>query len=260
MQRRDFLAASALGATAAVTSQTPLAQAQTADDARQYCEWRTFRLTTADKQPLIEKYLETAAIPAWGRMKLGPVGVFKEIGADATPSLHVLLVYPTLAAFATARDALDRDADYQKNAVDYFAAAKDDPAYERIDSWLMVAFEGFPKPAPPAKKPTVYELRTYNSYSEERARKKIEMFNKYELPIFPACGFENVFFGETLVGDDLPNLKYMLAAPDMAANEEGWKKFVANPDWGAVKDLPEYKDTVSNITKLFLTPTAYSQF
>jgi hypothetical protein len=260
MQRRDFLAASALATTAAVASQSQLARAQAAGDARQ-SRMAPYRLTKADKQPLIEKYLETAALPAWGRMKLGPVGVFKEIGADVTPSLHVLLVYPTpLAAFASAREALERDPDYQKNAVEYLAAVKDDPAYDRIDSWLMVAFEGFPKPAPPTKKPTVYELRTNNSHSEERARKKIEMFNKHELPIFPACGFENVFFGETLIGDDLPNLKYMLAAPDMAANEEGWKKFVANPDWAAVKDLPEYKDTVSNITKLFLTPTAYSQF
>jgi hypothetical protein len=85
------------------------------------------------------------------------------------------------------------------------------------------------------------------------------MFNNGEMPIFHKCGFENVFFGETLIGSGLPNLKYMLAAPDMAANEAGWKKFLADPAFTALKNDPQYADTVSKITKLFLAPTAYSQ-
>lgn len=257
MQRRDFLLMSA--ATVATGAVAAHSHAQAVEGNRSYYEWRTYRLPSADKQPLVDKYLETAALPAWKRMGLGPVGVFKEIGADATPAIHVLLVYPSLELFGAAREALERDPEYQKNAVEYLAAAKDDPAYERIDSWLLAAFSGYPNPTPPTKKPTVYELRTYDSHSEERARKKIEMFNKYELTLFPDCGFEDIFFGETLIGDDLPNLKYMLAAPDMAANEEGWKKFVAHPDWLKVKDLPEFRDTVTKITRLYLAPTAYSQ-
>jgi hypothetical protein len=200
-----------------------------------------------------------AAPPAWERLELGPVGVFKEVGNDATPAIHVLLTYPSLEALGTVRDKLDRDRGYQMNAVEYLAAAKDNPAYNRIDSWLLVAFEAAPEPTPPKNKPKLYELRTYESHTEERARKKIEMFNRYEIPIFPACGFENVFFGETLVGSGLPCLKYMLAAPDMAANEAGWQKFIGHPDWLKVRDLPEFKDTVSTINKLYLEPTAYSQ-
>ncbi len=258
MQRRDFLTASAIGA-AALASQSQVARAQAAATPRQYCEWRTYRAKDADKQAIVDKYLQSAAVPAWQRMGLGPVGVFQEIGADAGPSVHVLLVHPTIAAFAKERDTLEADAEYQKNAVEYLAARMDDPVFERIDSSLLVAFEGFPAPALPKNEPRVYELRTYESHSEERARKKIEMFNKYEIPIFPQCGFENVFFGETLIGPNLPNLKYMLAAPDMAANEEGWRTFINHPDWVAVRDLPEYKDTVSKIHKLFLEPTEYSQ-
>jgi hypothetical protein len=261
MKRRDFLAASAVATTAAAF---PLAaRAQAAADERQYCEWRTYRLGGAEQHALLEEYLQAAAIPAWGRMGLGPVGAFKEIagpgGSAPTASVHLLLVYPTLAAFAAARETLERDPDYRANSVDYFAATQDDPAFQRIDSWLMISFEGMPAPAAPAAKPRVFELRTYESHNEDRARAKINMFNSGEIPIFRACGFETVFFGEGLVGANLPHLKYMLAAPDMAANEAGWQKFVAHPDWLAMRDLPEYKDTVSNIQKLYLEPTAYSQ-
>lgn len=259
MQRREFLAASA-AATSAVAAAPLAAQAQGGgDDSRAIYEWRIYRVASPAKQAIVSKYLEAAAVPAWGRIGLGPVGVFREIGESAAPALRVLLTYPSLASFATAREALEADAEYQKNAVDYFAAAADDPSIERIDSWLMLPFAGAPKLTPPTKKPKVYELRTYESYNEERARKKIEMFNKYEIAIFPDCGFENVFFGETMVGANIPSLKYMLAAPDMAANEAGWKRFIEHPDWLKVRDLPEYKDTVSKITKLYLEPVPFSQ-
>jgi hypothetical protein len=102
-------------------------------------------------------------------------------------------------------------------------------------------------------------MRTYESFSEDRARAKVEMFNDGEIGIFPECGFENVFFGESLVGPGLPNLKYMLAAPDMPTNEKGWKTFLEHPDFVRMKDDPKYADTVSKITKLFLEPADYSQ-
>jgi hypothetical protein len=258
MQRRDFLTVSAVGA-AAVASRTQLARAQAAGAPRQYIEWRTYRVNDADKQAIVGNYLQSAAVPAWQRMGLGPVGAFKEIGEGAGQSLHVMLAHPTLEAFAKERTTLEADGDYQKNAVDYYAAAMSDPAFERIDSWLTIAFAGMPVPAPPQKDSRVYELRTYESHSEERARKKVEMFDKYEITIFPQCGFENVFFGEALIGSGLPCLKYMLAAPDMAANEEGWRQFINHPDWLAVRDLPEYKDTVSKITRLYLEALPFSQ-
>ena len=263
MQRRDFLAASAAATTVAASQQLVASAQAAAGDARQYCEWRTYRLKSAEKQALLEKYLQAAAIPAWGRMGLGPVGVFKEIAGEGAanpgPGIHVLLIYPTIDKFGAERTTLERDGEYQKNAVEYLAAAKSDAAFERMDSWLMISFEGMPKPAAPAKKPRVCELRTYESHSEERARKKIDMFNAGEIEIFRKCGFETVFFGESLIGANLPHLKYMLAAPDLAANAEGWGKFRSHPDWAAMKDLPEYKDTVTKVSRIYLEPTAYSQ-
>ena len=96
-------------------------------------------------------------------------------------------------------------------------------------------------------------------HSEAKAGRKIEMFNDGEIPIFREAGFETVFFGESLIGSGIPNLKYLLAAQDMEANRAGWKAFVGHPDWKAMKDLPKYADTVSHIDKQFLVPTSFSE-
>lgn len=265
MQRRDFLqtslqtsAAASLAACGLATS-TPAQAAASPTAERELYEWRTYRLADKAQQPGLHDYLKSAALPVWQRLGLGPVGVFTEIGPDAGPSIHVLLVYPNAATFVAAREAIEADADYLKGAANYRTAKRESPAYDRIDSSLMLAFSAAPKITPPAQKPRVLELRTYENHNDDRARAKVDMFNDGECDIFPKCGFENVFFGETLVGDNLPNLKYMLAAPDMATNEKGWKAFLESPDFIRMRDDPKYADTMPNITKLFLAPTDYSQ-
>lgn len=261
MQRRDFLQASITTTTAAAaTAACGLAVAAPSQSpARELYEWRTYRLSDASKQAKLHDYLKSAALPAWGRIGLGPVGVFTEIGPDAGPSIHVLLVYLTPDSLASSREALEQDAEYQKAAGAYLAAKKEAPAFDRIESSLLLAFAAAPKITPPARQPRVLEVRTYENHGEDRARAKVDMFNDGEINIFPKCGFENVFFGETLVGPNLPNLKYMLAAPDMAANEAGWKTFITHPDFVKMRDDPKYADTQPEITKLFLEPTDYSQ-
>ena len=172
--------------------------------------------------------------------------------------MHVLLIYPDANACAAAK-RLEADAGYKKAAADYLAAKKDDPAFDRIESWLLLAF---------ARRPADHAAGTRSRASwkfaptrttAKTARAKVDMFNDGEIGIFPKCGFENVFFGETLVGSGLPSLKYMLAAPDMAANEAGWKTFLAHPDFVRMKRRPQVRRYDAEITKLFLEPTDYSQ-
>jgi hypothetical protein len=226
---------------------------------RQYYEWRTYQANSATQQSRIKDYLQAAALPAWERQAVGPVGVFTEFGEQASTSVHVLLIFETAAQAATLRAGLQADPQYHEAAAQYLAATKDEPAFSRIESTLLVAFDGQPRLMVPNRAPRVLELRTYESHSEAKARRKIEMFNDGEIPIFREAGFETVFFGESLIGSGLPNLKYLLSASDMEANQAGWKAFVGHPDWKAMKDLPKYADTVSHIDKQFLIPTSFSQ-
>jgi hypothetical protein len=280
MNRRDLLLAAAPASAAAATA-CGLAWAAPNDlpiGDRELYEWRTYRFDQSAspvegqenvfktkpksyydaKHALVHEHLK-AALPAWQRLGIGPIGVFTETGANAGPSIHVLLTYPTPQSLASSRESLEADADYQRAAAEYLAAKKDDPAFDRIENWLMLAFAGAPQITPPKPQPRILELRTYANHSEQIARRKIDMFNDGEIGIFPKCGFENVFFGETLIGSGLPSLKYMLAAPDMAANEAGWKTFLAHPDFIRMRDDPKYADTEPKITRLYLEPTDYSQ-
>ncbi len=52
----------------------------------------------------------------------------------------------------------------------------------------------------------------------------------------------------------------MLSAESEAAHKEHWQAFLDDPRWKAMKDLPEYKDTVSKIKSWYLKPTDFSRF
>ncbi|MCA9419313.1 MAG: NIPSNAP family protein, partial [Candidatus Omnitrophica bacterium] len=84
-------------------------------------------------------------------------------------------------------------------------------------------------------------------------QKKIHMFNEGgEIDLFRRVGLAPVFFGEALVGSLLPHLTYMVTFEDMEAHDKNWKAFIDSPEWKELKENPYYKDTVSNITKIFL--------
>jgi hypothetical protein len=256
MKRRTFLQATT--ATAALASTSALA-ADSKNASADYYEIRTYHLDSQDKQKLVTDYIKNAAFPTWKRLNLGPVGVFTETGADATPSVHVLLTYNSIQQFASARTDLEADAGYQSAAKKYNSVKVDDPTFTRIESSLLVAFAGMTKIKPDTSNPRVLELRIYESYGEAKARRKVDMFNEGEIPIFENVGLRPVFFGETLVGRNVPNLKYMLQTDSLEDNQAGWKRFIVDPNWVKMRDLPQYADTVSKVTKIYLAPTDYSE-
>ncbi len=114
---------------------------------------------------------------------------------------------------------------------------------------------------PDASKPRLFNLRIYESHNERAGQKKIEMFNKAELAIFRRVGLTPVFFAETIVGANMPNLTYMLVFPDEAGRKEAWGRFVKDPEWLKLRAMPEYadKEIVSRITNKILVPASYSQ-
>ncbi|RYY16754.1 MAG: NIPSNAP family containing protein, partial [Chitinophagaceae bacterium] len=174
--------------------------------------------------------------------------------------LFVIIPFRTLDAFSNLRDSLVKDKIYQEAAAPYLRAEAKTPAYSRIQSSLLKAFILMPEIAVPEKKPRLLELRRYESHSELAGIKKIHMFNEGgEIDIFKRVGLDPVFFGETLVGEKTPNLTYMIAFDDMTEHDKNWKAFSADPQWIRIKDLPEYKDTVSTITRIFLSPVDFSQ-
>ena len=222
-----------------------------------------YRLKAGADPALLEAYVEKAAIPALNRLGVKPVGVFKEIDPKDGPALYVLRTYPSLEVFVTATARLNADAEHQKAGAEYLNLPKTNPAFERIDSWLMLAFAGLPKLELPAycreKKARMFEIRTYESYSELKALKKVDMFNAGEIDTMREVGLGPIFYGQALIGSNLPHLAYMLSAENQDAHKKHWDAFKVHPTWVKLKNDPQYADTVSKIVTRFLAPTAYSQ-
>jgi hypothetical protein len=277
MKRREFLTTTLATSTLAGLAATSLtakaaALAGAGGGNREYYELRIYRLKDPSTRALLEGYIEKAAIPALNRLGVKPVGVFVQQERTDAPgatevrdpnSVFVLRTFPSLEVFATAAARLGADREYQQAGAEYLNTPKTTPAFDRIDSWLMLAFAGLPKLELPAyckeKKPRMFELRTYESYSEMKALKKVEMFNAGEIDVMHEVGLGPIFYGQALIGRDLPHLTYMVSGENLDDHKKHWGAFGAHPTWNKLKNDPQYADTVSKISNRFLVPTAYSQ-
>lgn len=204
-------------------------------------------------------------IPALNKLDLKPIGAFNLTLGPETPALYLLIPSGSLDLLVNAESRLAQDEEFIRSGAEFLNAPAKEPAYERMESSLMIAFEGWPKlvvpPTTAGKSPRVFQLRTYESPSFKAHRTKVAMFHNGEFEIFRKAGFSQVFFGDTLIGPRLPNLTYMLSYPDLGDLNAKWNAFFSAPEWKKLASSPtfNYEATVSNITNLILTPTSYSQ-
>ncbi|MDB6064505.1 MAG: family containing protein [Pedosphaera sp.] len=267
MKRREFLKTSVAAAgVGALASTLNLSAAEKNEAAgREFYELRLYHLRRGPKQKLFDDFFRDAAIPAFGRASIGPVGVFNISTGPDNPTMYVLISHKSMDSFVTLNERLLSDPEYVKVGAEFLNAPASDPAYLRVESSLSKAFEGVPKIEIPAaadgNKPRIFELRTYESHSKKANTKKIEMFNTGEIAIFRRAGLQPVFFSETLIGSRMPSLTYMLTFENSAAHDKNWAAFIADPEWKKLSTKPGYTDgeIVSNISNLFLRPASYSQ-
>ncbi|MCU1224791.1 MAG: hypothetical protein JWQ42_2884 [Edaphobacter sp.] len=267
MERRDFLTTSLAASAFALTNQASAqSQAQTsAGKPREYYEIRKYHLQSGPQTKLTEGYVANALIPALNRLGIAPVGAFHLDFGPETPTLYLLLPSANLEALATAELRLTKDEVFMKAAEPFWNAPATAPAFQRAESSLLIAFEGWPKltvPAATAKQgKRIFQLRTYESPSSQDHIRKVEMFHHGEFDFFQRAGCGQVFYGDTLIGPRMPSLTYMLTFADMAELNAGWDHFRNDPDWKKLSGSPRYnfESIVSNVSNLILSPTTYSQ-
>lgn len=257
MHRRDFLAGSLAASAVAATSAQ--AQSQTASP-REFYQLRRYSLQSGPQVAMTEKYISEALIPALAQ-KGGTVGAFRlDIGPE-TPAFYVLIPIHAPASAGPLELELSQDEAYVKAAEPFWSAPASSPAFLRIDSALLVAFEGWPRITPPAKGKRIFQLRTYESPSYRDHILKVQMFHSGEFEIFKNAGCQPVFFGDTLIGPRMPSLTYMLSFADLSELDARWNVFRNDPAWKKLSADPRFafESIVSNITNLVLSPLAASQ-
>lgn len=232
-----------------------------ADDTRQYYELRVYTTKSAEEQKRVIDYWQTAAVPAYNRLGLQPIGVFTEIEDSPTNSIYVLLPADSFETFGEIPAKLAADAVYQKAAADFLNAPKTNAAYEGFQSTLLGAFDGMKRMSlPPAdKRPNVFELRNYISSSENKGLNKIKMFESGEIGVMKEVGLAPIFYSRMLVGSKMPSLVYMTCGENMEEHQQHWKAFSAAKVWKDLQADPQYKDNVSTIIKIMLKRTSASQ-
>lgn len=270
MHRREFLAAS-LGAPllvpalagAAATQEKPVSSSPRAPH---FYLWRQYTLRNGPQQARMAAFMKDAAVPALNRLGCQPVGVFEALIGPTAPSTYVLVPHTSAETLLTLDARLEADAEFMRAAEPYLKSTALDPAYLRMETWLLKAFPNVPAIEPPAasatKAPRMFELRMYESPTEPANRMKRDMFiSMGELEIFRKTGLTPVFFADMLIGPRQPNFVYMLTHENLAAREDHWKTFVSSPDWKKLAATPGYSDAeiVSNISTTFLRPAAASQ-
>lgn len=256
MKRRTLLGTAGFAALAG-------AQTQPADK-RAIIELTTVRMrNTRDNQARrTNEFISQRVAPAMKRAGSGPVGLFSISTGEHSPSLLVLTSYPSLAAYDDFLSALSGDAEFREAAASYYSEPT--LGFQRVESSLFRAFDSVPNievpPTEEGRAPRVFEMRIYESDNFMTLAKKVDMFNRGEVAAFRRSGMLPVFFGQAIVGPNMPNLTYMLAYDSMAHREETWRAFGQDPEWRKLRVEPGLSDAeiVSNISNIYLRPAGGS--
>ena len=267
MKRRTFLSASAAMGMTPVIAMSGLAESseQSQPQRLQYFEWIRYHLhVERNRQRLVSDYYRDVAIPALNKAGINNVGVFNVRHGINDPTLHVIIPHPSLESIVTVNDRLINDQSFVQAGERVLKTTLSEMAFVSMEKTIMRAFTHLPEIVVPTQKkenkPRIFQVRTYEAPSLDGLKRKIHMFNEGgEIAIFKKTGLQPVLFGETIAGDRMPSLVYLLAFDNFDGMSKAWDAFRVDPDWKTLSANKYYDDTVSRINDWIWAPTSFSQ-
>jgi len=233
---------------------------------RDFYQIKIYHLKNNEQVNSVDEYLQNIYLPALHRLNIKNIGVFKPIANDtaAVKYIYVLIPFKSEEEWVKLDKNISKDKVYDEAAKGFLAAPSDKAPYERMESILLEAFESQQQLLLPATKNAerVFELRSYESPTENLSAKKIAMFNRDEINIFNRLGFNPVFYGRVLSGSRMPNLMYMPVFKSVEDRNAQWKVFGADAKWKEISADPvnENKVSVSHIDSILMHSTSYSDY
>ena len=225
---------------------------------KEFYELRTYELFQSSSVNSFNQYFEKAFIPALNKLGVKNIGVFKEVSESLPSKFYLLIPYESFDKYQAVVAEIAIDSELISASKTYNLYGK--PMFKRYDTSLYKAFDGFPKISKPATGKGFFELRTYESFSQDAARRKVNMFNEGEIKIFDDVELGSVFFGEKIAGDRMPCLTYLLSFDSLQERNNNWDDFRVHPDWIRMKNEEAYKNSCcTSITRVFLSSLPFSQ-
>ena len=241
--------------------------AQNNKSSEEYYRIVIYHFTSDTQQTSLDSYLKDAFVPGLHRAGIKQVGVFKPIANDTATDKKIYVFYSaaTLDKMLALPVKMQKDPAYLEAAKNCLNAEYNHPCFVRTEVILLQAFRLAPKMELPVlkteKKDHIYELRSYESPTENLYENKVKMFNEGgEITLFKRLGFNAVFYASVISGSRMPNLMYMTSFENMFERTAHWDIFRNDPEWKRLSSLPEYQHNVSKADIILMKAAEYSDF
>jgi len=129
-----------------------------------------------------------------------------------------------------------------------------EPAFESLDTTLLEAAPYSPEITPAVHdKPRIFELRVYHSPTYHQLAALHDRFSGPEIKIFHRVGIHPILYASTLIGQNIPNLTYLIPFDSLADREKAWSAFAADPEWVKVrKESIDKSGQISSVQNISL--------
>jgi hypothetical protein len=229
MNRRFFV--SALAGAGALGAQAPAPA-----PARKTRLYRLdyFQYRQGDQATRLSQFFESM-MPLFTK-HIRTVGAFTAVMSPRTQTMLALTGFSSYEEMSETAAKIEGDAAFQKASEELERGAE--PPYDTAERVLLSATDFSPEIVPLAEKPKsprYFELRVYHSPTQRQLRLVHERFSGSEIKIFHRSGVHPIFYSDTIIGPEMPNLTYMIPFSSLAEREKAWDAFGADPEWTKVR-------------------------
>ncbi len=188
----------------------------------------SFKLQAGNQVARLHEYFGKTVLPKANGLWGGPKIFLEALIAPHMPQLLAVYGFSSLEEMWSVRGKMAADAD-----------GSGEPSFETLDTTLVEAAPYSPEIAAAsssaAAKPRVFELRVYHSPTFRQLVALHERFAGPEIKIFHRSGIQPILYSSTAIGQNMPNLTYLIPFESLAAREHAWAAFSADAEWVKVR-------------------------
>jgi hypothetical protein len=237
------------------------ADAAAAHQKTRYYLLEQYYLRNSTQLPRMHEFMSHGFLPALSKVHAGPKVFLEALVAPHMPQYSVVLGFDSLDSLSSLRERLREDQSFVRAFAEWENGAE--PPYEQFSHTLLKAAPYSPEietPGTRAERPRVFELRVYHSPTWKQLAALHQRFAGPEIRIFHRLGIRPLFYSETVLGQNMPNLTYLIPFENLAAREKAWDAFAADPEWVKVrKESIDAHGQISSVIQIALfRPTPYS--
>jgi hypothetical protein len=228
MDRRSFVGV--LGAVSAL--------AASPEKRTHFYALESFKLKAGTQLPRLHDHFGKTLLPRLNGLWNGPKIFLEAIVAPHMPQVLVVYGFSSLDEMWGIHSKVLADPDLAKafESLESGPESSPEPSFDTLDTTLVEAAPYSPEITPTTSgKPRIFELRVYHSPTYRQLGALHDRFAGPEIKIFHRSGIHPILYSSTLIGQNIPNLTYLIPFDSLAHRESAWSAFTADPEWVKVR-------------------------